>query len=108
MKKKITYAELCKKFREWNEKHDNSETGESITGVIVFRASNWDTLYSLESRSYRVSSNNRGFQIGKIANSIFGNSLDGTDRGVRLDWYMFSEEKPWKIDYCYLDKENAR
>ena len=96
--KKITYAELCEKFREFNKKH---KTGEEITGVIVYSAKNWKKEFPLESRSYRISSYNRAFQDSKIANSIIGESLDGVDVGVRLDWYN------WKIDYCYLDEAKA-
>ena len=103
MKKKITFAEMCKEFRKFNADHDNGEGPAFITGVVVFRKDNWEQPYSLKSRSYRVSSNNRAFQSGKIANSIFASSLDGSDRGVRLDWYLYEAEKPWKIDYCYLE-----
>lgn len=95
-KKKITYEELCRKFYEFNEEHENGEGNEYIEGVIVYKQSNWEKEYSEKSRSYCVRSNNRAFQYGKIANSIFGYCLDGTDMGVRLDWYN------WDVDYCYM------
>ena len=97
IRSKITFWELSKNFEEYNHEHDNGCDGTSITGVIVYKQSNWSKPYSEESRSYRVSSNNRAFQDGMIANSIFGHCLDGTDQGVRLDWY------DWDIDYCYMD-----
>ena len=36
--------------------------------------------------------------------SIFGNCLDGTDQGVRLDWYMAEERdiNGWKVEDCYI------
>lgn len=68
-----------------------------LIGVIVFSQSNWDKEYSLESRSYRVSSDNKAFIPGQIGNSIFADALDGTDDGVRLDWYH------WDVDYCYME-----
>lgn len=40
--------------------------------------------------------------------SIFGDSLDGSDNGVRLDYYMADEragEDGWKIERCYIKNE---
>ena len=82
---------------DFNKANPDKEDDECITGVIVYKASNWKKTYPLESRSYRVSNANRAFQDGKIANSMFGYCLDGTDQGVRLDWYN------WKVDYCYME-----
>lgn len=96
--KKITFSELSNAFWEFNKSHED-DGKEYITGVIVYKASNWEKPYTETERSYRTSSKCRAFQPGKIANSIFGNCLDGTDDGVRLDWY------DWEIDYCYLDEE---
>lgn len=97
--KKITFSELEKAFWDFNQSHSNGEGKEYITGVIVYKASNWDKEFTETERSYRTSSKNRAFQAGKISNSIFANCLDGKDLGVRLDWY------DWEIDYCYLDEE---
>lgn len=95
---KITYSEFCKKMWDFNQEHDNGEDGgASITGVIVYKQSNFDKPYTVEQRSYRVSNHNRCFQAGKIANSMFGSCLDGTEHGVRLDWYR------WEPEYCYID-----
>lgn len=95
---KISYKEFEEKMWEYGKTHNNNENYEdAIHGVIVFKASNWpDHDFSERSRSYEVSSCNRCFQSGKIANSMFGNCLDGTDQGVRLDWYN------WEVDYCYM------
>lgn len=91
---KLTVNELFKKFYE-----NNVNGGKEIYGVIVYSSHNWDDEYSLEARSYKVSSNNKRFFDGKTSNSYFGTSLDGSDVNVRLDKYY------WDIDYCYLLNE---
>ena len=69
---------------------------------MVFKAENWpDKDYSEESRSYAFSSDNKYFVPGMGGNSIYASSLDGTDSGVRLDWYLGE----WKIDYCYIKEQ---
>lgn len=94
--KKMTKSELESAFWEWNKRHNNGEGPDYLYGVIVYSEDNWKKKYPLASRSYKVSSGNRAYQADKIANSVFGSSLDGSDIGVRLDWYK------WKVDYCYL------
>lgn len=67
--------------------------------VIVYSQSNWKTQYSLESRSYVIVNNkelNKFLAKGKISNSLWGSSLDGTDLNVRLD------RQEWKIEDCYI------
>ena len=94
--RKITMSKLEEIMREYNRRFPEKENTPSLSGVIVFKSSNWDKPYSERSRSYEVWNNNRAFQDGKIANSLFGHCLDGTDPGVRLDWYK------WDVDYCYM------
>lgn len=86
-----------KQLYEAFERH-NLEKGlnNPIYGVVVFKESNFDKEYPLESRSYIVSSSNKAFIDGMLGNSIFGTSLDGSDPFVRLDQYE------WEVDYCYL------
>ena len=93
----ITFGELDSQMMKWNSEHDQEKA--SLSGVIVISSDSFKKEYSLESRSYRVWNNNRAFQHDKIANSIFGSSLDETDVGVRLDWYIHNG---WKVDYCYM------
>lgn len=95
--KKISYKELCDRMWEHNKQNNNGASGEPISGVIVYKQSNFKDEYSELSRSYRVWSNNRAFQSGMIANSMFGDCLDGSEHGVRLDWYR------WEVEYCYMD-----
>lgn len=105
--KKLTYKELKKAFYDFNNTHHWST--ESIKGVIVFREDNWpDDNYSLESRSYVVSSDNKAFIASMCGYSIFGSSIDGSDKGVRLEQYMEDEyagKGGWRVDYCYLIEE---
>lgn len=98
-KVKITLGELEHNMWEFNRKHPEKQDEQCITGVIVYKASNWGKKcqYTEKERSYRVGNNNRCFQSGKIANSLFGDCLDEKDVGVRLDWYK------WDVDYCYMD-----
>ena len=64
--------------------------------------------YSLESRSYVVSSYNKAFIASMGGYSIYGSSLDGSDKGVRWEQYMEEEyagKGGWRVDYCYLIEE---
>lgn len=92
---KLTYSDFCNQMQEWNEIHDEDKAEKF--GVIVYKQSNFTDEYSETSRSYRVHNANRKFQQGKIATSLFGDCLDGTDDGVRLDWY------DWEVEFCYFE-----
>ena len=94
---RITYKKLHEIMNTYNREHPDRDGHADITGVIVFKQSNWDNQFTEEERSYRVSNSNRTFQDGKISNSLFGDCLDGKDDGVRLDWYN------WDVDYCYME-----
>lgn len=86
------------RFHSFDELKDRDDW---TTAVAVFTEDSFDKPYSLEERSYAFSRNNRYFEEGKIAKSIFANCLDGKDLGVRLDWYCPGQ---WKIDYIYILK----
>ena len=88
-----------------------SKEGKELSGVIVFSPESFDREYPEESRSYRVSSDNKYWDGSKIGSSLFGYCLDGTDQGARLDWYMKAVPednlgKRWIVDYCYLEDDN--
>ena len=103
--KKIAYAEMKAAFRE----HELNHPKKHLTGCIVFTEDSFTQEYSLESRTYRVSSNNKAFQPNMGGYSIFGSSMDGSDDGVRLESYMAEERggsRGWKVDYCYLEGMN--
>lgn len=102
----MTYAEMTSRFREAESAHSNS-----LTGFIVFTADSFDKEYSEASRTYAVSSNNKAFMPGMGGYSIYGSSLDGTDRNVRLERYMANEKggtDGWKIERCYMRDDNKR
>ena len=79
--------------------------GEHVEGLITFTEDSFPVPYKRHERTYAVSSDNKAYQLGKDGYSIFGNSLDGKDVGVRLDMYM-AEEKGgkdgWQVDLCCL------
>ena len=71
--------------------------------VIVFKQESFDKEYSLESRSYSVSSSENYFHSDKFSKSLYGICLDGTEDSVRLDLYIYSMPgdgigKPWIVD----------
>lgn len=95
---KLTFGQLVEKMYQHNE----TPNAKPIQAVIVFKSSNWPGKdYSLEARSYAVSSENKYFNADMIGNSLYGSALDGSDPCVRLDWYM-NDSKPWAVDYCYI------
>lgn len=91
----LTWAQLVSFFDRWNEAFDPEDS--PIMGIVCYRQSNFrDTYYPEDSRTYCFSSNNKAFKPGMGGYSIFASSLDGTDRGVRI------EHISWKVDYCYI------
>lgn len=100
--KKLTFQQLCNVMLQFNR--DNNVTAataygnKELVGVIVFSQDSFTKEYSLESRSYSVSSQNNRFIDDKISNSIYGSALDGSDPDIRIDFCLCE----WKVDYCYL------
>ena len=102
--KKLSYNEFVKVMQEHNSK-TKGDYKQAIKGVIVFTEDSFNNIYSLESRSYEVSSYNKAWIAGMGGYSISGSALDGSDDGVRLEMYMQAEhggDNGWKVDYCYL------
>ena len=101
---KISYAEMAAIFR----KHEREASdGTHITGYIVFTEDSFTKPYSLESRTYSVSSDNKAYLPNMGGYSIYGSCIDGTDPLVRLESYMAAEKggkNGWKVDYCYLEQ----
>jgi hypothetical protein len=86
-------------FDAMNECH---VTGNHRTAIIVFSQSNFTDLYCERSRSYASGSNQPGWNYEREGKCRIGRCLDGTEDGVRLDWY------DWKIDYWYWEDEAPR
>ena len=99
--KRITFNELCDIMYAHNKK---PYQGLPLNAVIVFKKESFVKDYPEESRSYAVCSESKYFNPKMGGNSLIGSSLDGTDVGVRLDWYLH-DEKPWKVEYCYLTND---
>ena len=100
---KMTYGEMGAKFRE----HERSNPSTHLTGFIVFTEDSFDKPYSLESRTYKVSSDNKAYRPNMGGYSIFGWAIDGSDPGVRLERLMAAEKggaNGWQVDYCYMEE----
>ncbi len=96
----MKYSEMTKIFRE----HESSYPTEHLTAHIIFTEDSFDRRYPRISRTYCLSSNNKAFQPNKGGYSIFACCLDGSDQGVRLEWYMAGEGNAggWKVEDCYI------
>ena len=96
----MTYRELKRIFCALKQKSPKDD----LTAHIIFTEDSFDKKYSLMSRTYRITSDNKGFW-SQFSNSIFAYCLDVTsDQGVRLDWYMEDEGNKggWKVQDCYI------
>ncbi len=102
--KKITWSELCKAMWKFNEEHGYTTKGneKKLKGVVVFAKESWNKPYTEIQRSYEFTSDNKAFLARQSSNSIFANCLDGSDDGVRIDWYMGDKQIPWIPEYCYI------
>ena len=97
----MNYSEVKQIFQELKR----TSPKDDLTAHIIFTEDSFDKEYPLLSRTYRVSSDNKGFRPHMFSNSIFAYCLDKTsDQGVRLDWYMADEGNPggWKVEDCYI------
>lgn len=95
----LTYQKLREYFRAAERK------GQHLTGYIVFSQASFAKAYSLESRTYVVSSDNKAFWSKVGSRSIFASVLDGSDPNVRLDCFMAAEQggpDGWQIERCYM------
>lgn len=100
---KMTWSEAVATLRKFNEENNvtSKGIGPELDVVVVFTKNSFNKPYTEKERSYVMSNHNKAFIAGMCSNSIFANCLDGTDSGVRLDWYIYNENG-WKVDYCYL------
>lgn len=107
---KLSYKELAELFRARESANSCVPYHERkhLTGCIVFTEDSFTRPYSLEARTYAVSSDNKAFQANMGGYSIYGSAIDGSDPLVRLDGYMAAEKggkDGWRVDYCYLTEE---
>lgn len=95
----MTYRTMKNYFRA------AERANQHLTGYIVMSPASFEQEYSLESRTYVVSSDNKAYQPNKGGYSIFAVALDGSDAGVRLEQYMsveFGGTGGWQIERCYM------
>lgn len=97
----MSYSDLKQVFHDLNRDHP----AQKLTAHIAFTEDSFDKEYSLLSRTYRITSDEKAFWSKTGSRSIFGYCLDVTsDQGVRLDWYMADEGNPggWRVQDCYI------
>lgn len=95
----MTYATMRSYFRA------AERARQHLSGFIVFSPASFDKEYSVESRTYAVSSDNKAFRPNMGGYSIYASALDGSDPCVRLEQYMASEyggKNGWQIERCYM------
>lgn len=109
----ISYPSLAAIFRMW----ERSAKYTHLNAYITFTESSFEEKNcSLARRTYRVSSDNKGYQPNSdtwnnsfaASNTIFGNSLDGTDVNCPLHEKMAAEQggkRGWRVEYCQLIEE---
>lgn len=96
----MDYKELKESFCELKQKSPTAD----LTAHITFTEDSFDKKFPLLSRTYIFTSDNKGFWPNMFSRSIFAYCLDGTDQGIRLDWYMEDEGNKggWKVEDCYV------
>ena len=96
----MNYGELKQIFRKLKA----ISPRDDLTAHIIFTEDSFAKEYPLLSRTYSISSDNKAFWPNMGGYSIFGNCLDETDQGVRLDYYMAEERdiNGWKVEDCYI------
>ncbi len=95
----MTYQKMRSLFRAAERNHQH------LTGYIVFSQASFNKPYSLESRTYVVSSDNKAYRPNMGGYSIYADSLDGSNQNVRLEQYMSAEKggpDGWQIERCYM------
>lgn len=101
----ISFDELRDIFYEHNSENgikSQFEDKAPLYGNVVISQDSFNKPYNEEERTYVFRSDNKAFLSGMIGNSIISDSKDGSDKGVRLDWYIWDG---WKIERCYITKE---
>ena len=62
---------------------------EPLIGIVRFSNDSWPNReYTIQSRTYAFRSDNKKYVPGMLGMSVFADSLDGSDTGVRLDKYF--------------------
>lgn len=107
---KMNWHEAKEYLIKFNNKYNYTTKGmmdHICTMVAVISEDSFTKEYSLESRSYVFTNDNKAF-LNNCGYSIFASSLDGSDPCVRLERYLEDEgvKDGWKLDYCYIKSED--
>ena len=100
----MTYHKMRSFFRTAERQNQH------LTGYIVISQASFEEKYSLESRTYEVSSDNKAYQPTMRGYSIFASAIDGSDPCVRLEQYLSAElagADGWQIERCYMAAEEV-
>ena len=102
----MTWSEIRNHLTEFNKKNNitkKEQNGKPICkAVAVITEDSFSKKYNLAERSYKFTNYNKAFLPDMIGTSIFADSLDGSDKGVRLDEYIY--DRKWKVEYCYIEE----
>ena len=71
--------------------HNLFGQGKKIT--IIYSQDNWNKPYTEVQRTYTTNTDQKCYDVDACGTSMFGDCLDGTDLGIRLDWYRWKAEK---------------
>ena len=91
---KMSFEDFKKVMRSYQKEN------KYVEGVIVFTEDSFDKPFDEQARSYKVSSMAKYFNPFAGGSGLVGDCLDGTDDGVRLDYYMWTYG--WEPEYCYI------
>lgn len=102
------WRDACRHMIEFNKAHgidskDWSPDAPICVMVAVLTPDSFDREYDEEGRSYRFNNYNKAF-LPMTSSSIFSSCLDGTDDGVRLDWYINGGD--WKVERVYVQRQD--
>lgn len=103
---KNAWPDACRYMREFNKSHgidskDWSPDAPICVMVAVMTPDSFSREYDEEGRSYRFNNYNKAF-LPMTSSSIFSSCLDGTDDGVRLDWYVGQQ---WHVERVYVQSQ---
>ena len=104
--KELTYTQMTALFRAV-ESVTNQHV--HVEGNIVFTKDSFTKEYAETERTYVTSSDNKAFQPNMFGYSIYGSSLDGADRMIRLEGYMRAEKggkDGWEVERCYMPDDD--
>ena len=105
MKLYTTFADIRKTFMEYNTEngihYGIPSDKPTISAIIVYKQSNFNSPYSEHDRSYRIDNlSGKAFFSGMSSNSIYGDCLDENDIGMQIDTLDCYD---WDIEKCYFE-----